>query len=277
MADQQQGPLGTVFVVIDPTRLVQLALEKGEWIASRNRDLMHLYCCIWDADLDEDEQGRRAAIERTEAWIERIAAKPRAEGIDVTVEVEWDPDWRDQITAAAKRRRAEVIVKTSTKRSQWRRQLLKTSDWVVLRNSICPTLLVNPRQTANPNVLLAAVKLKPGDETHAILNQRVIDLAHLVANALGAELHAVTAYRGDDVFFDRQKFADSCRLPRNRVHAVDAAPHRGIAEVCEEIGAGAVVIGCAASQAPERGVIIGDTAQRVVDEVDADILVVPAG
>lgn len=277
MTDREKGALGTVFVVIDPTRLVQLALDKGEWIAQRNEALMHLYCCVWDADLDKDEAGRQVAVERTQAWIERIAAKPRAAGIEVTIEVEWHPDWRERIVAAARRRGAEVIVKTSVKHSQWRRQLTKTSDWTVLRQSTCPTLLVNPRQIADPGILLAAVKVAPGDETHKILNQRVIDLAHRVAGALGAELHAVTAYKGDEIFFDRQKFADSCRLPRNRVHAIDAAPHRAIREACEQIGAGAVVIGCAASQAPERGIIIGDTAQRVVDETNADVLVVPPG
>lgn len=276
MAEQQQAKLETVFIVIDPTHLVQLALEKGEWVAMRNEASLHLYCCIWDADFDADEQARQAVIGRTEAWLDRIAAQSRAQGFAVTTEVEWDPDWRERIAAAAERRGADVTVKTSMRHSQLKRRLTKTSDWTVLRNSSCPTLLVNSKQTANPNIILAAVKLRPGEETYRTLNERVLAMARRVSGSLGAELHAVTAYKGDDIYLDRQKFADSCKLPRNRVHAVEAAPHRGVAEVCERLNAGAVVIGCAAKQAPERGIILGDTAQRLVDKIDADIIVVPA-
>lgn len=266
-----------VFLVIDPTRLVQPGFEKAEWVAARNDAELYLYCCIWDPDLDREDEETKRAIEETRRWIERIAASSREKGIKITVEVDWDADWRERIGEVARECEADLIVKTVNRHSRVRRQLMRTSDWTLLRNASCPTLLVDPRRPPNPRTLLAAVKLRPGDDTHTVLNEKVIGMAHRIADILDAELHAVTVYKGQDVYFDRQKFADSCGLPRNRVHSTDGTPHHGIAEVAEQVQADVLIVGCAANQAPERGVIIGDTAQRVIDEVDTDVIVVPAG
>jgi len=178
--------------------------------------------------------------------------------------------------AASRSANADLVVKTAARHSSVRRQLTKTSDWELLRNASCPTLLVDPSLDTNTGKVLAAVKLKPGSETHSILNERVVQLAHRIAAAMDAELHAVTVYKGEDIYFDRQAFANSCGLPRNKVHAVEGNPAKGIAEVAAEIDAGVLIIGCAAKQSPERGIIIGDTAQKVIDEVHADMIVVPA-
>jgi len=275
VSSQQDRPVEKIFVILDPTRMMQPALEKAEWIAARNSSDIHLYCCTWDPDIAEDERAATIAVDKTTAWLDRMAIPSRNQQLTVTTEVDWNPDWREQIAAAASRSGADLIIKTATRHSQVRRKLMKTSDWTLLRNSVCPTLLVDSKQSTDPSVVLAAVKLKP-DETHAVLNERVISMSHRLAGVLDADLHAVTVFKGEDIYFDRQRFADSCNLPRNRVHAVEGMPHRGLAEVTEKIGAGILVVGCAPKQSPERGIIIGDTAQRVIDEVHADIIVVPA-
>jgi len=268
VANVDDSPVGSVFVVIDPTRLTQPALEKAEWVAGRNGATLHVYCCLWDPDVDRNEETAANAIEETRAWLGRVTAASQAKGLEVVVDVDWAPDWRERIPVAARERGADLIVKNVSRHSQVRRRLMQTSDWTLLRNTACPTLLVDPGRHAQPKRLLAAVKLKPGDETHSLLNDKVIGMAHRVAGVLDAELHAVTVYKGDDVYFDRQRFADSCGLPRNRVHATDGAAPRGIAEVARSISADALIIGCAAGK--------GHTAQRVIDEVDTDVIVIPA-
>jgi universal stress protein E len=269
--------LRKILVVMDPTRLVQPALEKAEWIAARNGASLHLFCCIWDSEFASDSAASALLIKQTDDWLKRIAQSCREEGIEAVTETNWDPDWRERIAEAARESEADLIVKSVSRHSRVRRQLMRTSDWVVLRDATCPTLLVDNMRPPNPKIVLAAVKLKPSDETHTVLNDRVIEMAHRITEAFQGELHAVTVYRGEDMYFDRQRFADSCKLPRNQVHSAEGQPARGIAEVAERIGADVLIIGCAANQVPERGVIIGDTAQRVIDEVTTDIIVIPAG
>lgn len=276
MAAASESPVNKILVVIDPTRLVQPALEKAEWIASRNDATLLLFCCVWDEEVGDDAAGSAMIIEQTTSWVQRIADSCEKKGLNAVVDVNWDRNWRERIATVARDQGADLIIKNVSRHSLIRRQLMRTSDWVVLRNASCPTLLVDARRPPNPKIVLAAVKLRPSDETHTVLNDRVLEMAHRLVEAFQGELHAVTAYRGDEIYFDRQRFADSCRLPRSNVHAAEGAPARGIAEVANRIGADVLIVGCAANTVPERGVIVGDTAQRVIDEVTADIIVVPA-
>jgi nucleotide-binding universal stress UspA family protein len=257
--------------------MIQPSLEKGEWIAERNRAELHLYCCCYDSQLAFDQSSKQATVERTRQWLDRIAAPARESGLVVTTEVGWSPDWRDAIADAANESGADLVVKTASRHTPLARHLMKTADWTLLRRSSCPTLLVSPAELELNKVVLAAVKVRPGDDAYSALNERVVAMGHRIARVLGADLHAVTAYKGEGVYFDRQKFADLCRLPRNRVHSAEGAVHRAIAEVAESIGAGVLIVGCAnANKADERGSIIGDTAERVIDAVRADIIVVPS-
>jgi universal stress protein E len=269
------SPIKNVFVVLDPTRMVQPALDKAEWVAARNQARLHLYCCVYDTHLAFQREAQDAAVELAAQWLERLADRARAKGLTVTIEVESSPDWRDAIAAAAASSECDLIVKTTSLHGPVTRRLMKTADWTLIRHCPSPVLLVNPIQPANTKVVLAAIKLKPADDVHIGLNEKVVEMSHRISGILGAELHAVTVYKGDDVFFDRQQFADGCRLPRNRVHAVEGPVHRGIAEVAAKIGAGVIIVGCAES-ADNSGKST-DAARLVIDEIrTADIIVLPA-
>ncbi len=266
-------PLKKVFVVLDPTRMVQPALEKAEWIAARNNATLHIYCCVYDTHLAFRRESQDAAVEHVVHWAERLAERPRRNGLGVELQIESHPDWRDAMVRAAVDSGADLIVKHLSSHGALARRLAKTSDWALLAAARCAVLLVSPMQPSNTSTVLAAVKQKPDSEVHEQLNRHVIALAQRISGALEAELHAVTVYKGDDIYFDRQKFADSCQLPRNRVHSTEGSASRGIAEVAEKLNAGVIVIGSANSVfGPSRT----DTAQRVIDAVRADVIVLPA-
>lgn len=69
------------------------------------------------------------------------------------------------------------------------------------------------------------------------------------------ELYAATAYQGDDMFFDRQKLADLCRLLRSSVFAEEGAPERAIANVADNVKADFIVaaFSCTGPDARGRG------------------------
>lgn len=272
MAEQSRSEvLQRVFVVLDPTRLTQPALTKGEGIAAHNGARLQLYCCL-NAAGHEDDEAQETLVRYTEEWLERLAERPRSQGAEVSVRVDVNPDWREAIIAAANEFDSQLVVKATSRRGTLQRRLMKTSDWALIRKCAGAVMLVNEWQLSIPKIMLAAVKLNPDDDTYAVLNERIVAASHQMADALGAELHAVTVYRGEDIYFDRQRFANACRLPRNRVHAVEGAPYQGIAEVARQIDAGTVVVGSARQPG---GSILGRTAERVIDEITANVLVLP--
>lgn len=254
-----------IFVVADPTRLVQPALLRAEAVARLNGAQIVLYCCLSG---DPSDDSVKLELKATREWLERVVQSARSSDLDVRIEVDSSTNWRESIVEAAARSDCDLIIKTASRHSLVGRLFSATADWMLLRTATSPVLLVGPTVLeARPRrKLLAAIKLKPEDPDHEIMNAEIVDLAHYLSSVAGFELHAVTAYRGDDVFYDRQAFADMCRLPRHQVHAAEGVPQHGIAAVAEDIGADTIVIGNPGDS---------ETARRLIDQVDADMLVLP--
>jgi universal stress protein E len=276
MAAEAPQDLRRIFTVINPEQFVQPAFERGEWIAARSGAVLHLYCCVGEEGVAVDSPAAVFAVERAVGWLKRLTREAGEYELKTEIQVEWNPNWRERIADAARECDADMIVKTVSRHSGLARQLKTTADWTLLRKAHCPVLLIDPARPPQPRKVLAAVKLHPDSEEYSVLNEQVVTMSHRIAGALDAELDAVTVYKGDDMYFDRQKFAKTCGLPRNRVHSVEGTPHRGIAQVAQEIEADILVIGRANRNLKEGGSIIGDTAQRIIDEVDTDLVVIPA-
>lgn len=257
-----------VFVVIDPSRMIQPSLIKGERIAESNKTSLQLYCCVFDARYIDKAAEQKIEVDLTREWLKRLAAPARGKGLEVDIQVEWNADWREAIVDAANAAKSGLVVKAASHHSAVGRRLMKTSDWLLLKECACPVMLVSGHRLWEKRKLLAAVKLKPEDKVHEQLNENLIRVARAIASRADFELFAVTAYKGEEIFFDRQKFADACGLPRNHVFAEEGDPEDAIAKVAQNVGAEIIVIG-------NPGGSKRNTASLLIDQVDADVLVLP--
>ncbi len=271
----QLGPESTIFVVLDPTRMVQPALERAEIILRRSPAKLHLFCCTYDADFAEAKDHQQAVMAELSDWVERLATRARDDGRDVTTQVDWQEDWRSAIVVAAAAADASLVIKTASRHSALGRRFLRTSDWTLLRECHCPTLLVSDRSRWDRKAVLAAVKVDPENATYDQLNKDVLAVAGAIAEGAGFDLHAVAAYRGE-ALLDRQRFADAVGLPRNRVQAGEGTPHEVIAQAAGDIGAAVVVVGSPGSSIARDKLSKAHTAHWLIDHVDTDVFVVPA-
>ena len=273
----------TVFVVLDPTCMEQAAIEAGEELVRaykthRNIDaVMHLYCCINSESvamvpMDDEAAGQGATLQRVGAWLERLAAQPRADGMAVETEVEWDDDWRHAIVRAAARHDSTMVVKNMTQHSRFVRLVRETADWTLIRECQCPILLVKTGKQFRMRNLLVAVKHSPDDETYEKANDDILAAANRMADQLGATLHAVTCY-DEGVPPDRQRFADRCGLQRNQVSAAAGSPEKIIAETAAQQASDLLLIGRVAR--PDNPSAVGKTARKVIDEIDTEVLILP--
>lgn len=253
-----------LFAVIDPTQFVQTAYLRAETIAQSNGATLVAYCCIAEGNGDIAAERTQERVRVIGESIGRLSQLPASQ---LEICVESNTDWRASLVDAAATSDADLVIKVASRHSLVGRVFNATADWMLLSAARRPVLLVADRQPhKTPRRLLAAIKLKPGDSEHEAMNERIVELSHYLSEVVGFELHATTAFRGDDVFFDRQRFADSCKVPRNHVHAVEGAPHVAIAQAAADIGADTILIGN-----PEKS----ETAQRLIDQADADIIVLP--
>ena len=247
--------------------MIQPALMRAEAIARLSGAQIVAYCCTFDSRATGGADAKNAWLAWVRDSLDRIVASTRAAGIDVEVQLEWNEDWRTALTDAAAASDCDLLVKASSKHSVMHRKFAATSDWMLLRQAVCPTLLVTDKPPKGQRILLAGIKLRPEDVEHERLNQSIVDLSHYISDVAGFDMHAVTAYRGDGGHFDRQRFADSCRLPRNRVHSIEGLPQNALAKAAVDLDADTIVIGYVDSS---------DSAEKLIDQVDTDILVLPS-
>ena len=171
------------------------------------------------------------------------------------------------------------------------------TDWELLRLSPVPVLLVKSGSAYRRPTVLAA--LDPG---HAFaksvkLDAAILRVARTISGALAGKLHAMHAFLGVPspllnaeligahvLARVRQQRRASIRatfrrvllhsgIPAARQHLVERYPFEAIPSVAREIRAAIVVMG-AVSRSGLKRVFIGNTAERVLDGLPCDVLVV---
>lgn len=237
-------------------------------------------------------EGRKGAL----AGLERLAAPLRARGLKVSVAAEWDFPVSEAIVRRAQSIGAQLIV---THRHAHHRiaGLLGYTDWVLLRESPVPVLLVKSARAYARPVILAAI-----DPLHAYakpsgLDDRVLTEGAVLAQALHGKLHVVHAYQPLalpilDVATDYASMATEVEnrarkttrtafdrvlkkstIATSRRHLVAANPVVAIPALARQLGSAIVVMG-AVSRSGLKRLFIGNTAERVLDELSCDLLVV---
>jgi universal stress protein E len=174
--------------------------------------------------------------------------------------------------------------------------LLHITDWELLRTSPVPVLLVkNAKPYRNPRVLAA---IDPGHAfaKPAKLDDAILGTAEQFTKALRGSLHAMHAYSavplsggamngaGAAVAMEaiadlqeqaRTSFAREVKgkVPRSRQHLVSDVPIDAIPSTAKATDAALVVMG-AISRSGLKRVLIGNTAEQVLNKLTCDVLVV---
>lgn len=244
--------------------------------------------------IKQSMSGRRMqSIER----LDRLAARLRRSGVTVKTSAEWDYPAHEAIVRHADRVGAGLIVADRHAGRHYAAWLLQLTDWELVRLSPVPVLIVKtPRPYRHPAVLAAV------DPSHAFakparLDSQVLQLGDLVASALDGDLHAVHAYvpfatgmpppgmsaAGATALIesraaaaaraDFERALRSTNIPRTRRHLVSGHPITAIPEAARRTHSAIVVMG-AVSRSGLKGVFIGNTAERVLDALECDLLVV---
>ena len=255
--------------------------------------------CLDYGDMDEVpgfdvlELTKRSAL----AKLELIADRLRAHSIKVSVSVAWDYPAYQGIVRRAERIKADIVIVGRHDGRHRAAPILRLTDWELVRWCPVPVLLVKNAQPYRHPKILAAV-----DPTHAFakplkLDREILRIAASVSKRLGGSLHAVHSYlpipfqefppegvtgKGLDAIATQSRKLAKGRLEaalkgvsirRDRRHLSSANPMDAIAATARDERIAVVVMG-AISRRWMRGLVIGNTAERALDALSCDLLVV---
>lgn len=242
---------------------------------------------------DLEWEVHQAAVRR----LENIADRLRTHGIRVSISAEWDYPAHEAIIRCAQQCKADLIVAERHAGSHGAAWLLQLTDWELVRWSPLPLLLVKDPHPYRHPVVLAAVDPSHAFEKPLKLDAAVLDAADTVSGALRGTLHAVHAYvnvplgelppsgvtesmvarvekqarSAAQEMFD--KALSGVKILRANRHLIGRHPIDAISEAARMSHSHIVAMG-AISRTGIKRLLIGNTAERIIDELTCDILVI---
>lgn len=297
-----------ILVVVDPTADEQPALGRAARLAKALDASIELFMCDYDQSIASSppfdpgglERARQSVLQGNLAKLETLRAPLLEQGLDVSVDARWGRPLHRGILAKVVEARPMMAVKDTHQHPVLRRTLLSNTDWNLIRACPVPLLLVKPRPVGAPPKLLAAVDPLHEHDKPARLDRAILTFADAIARAVGGQLHVLHAFDTTPLYAAaadaplamttvpppelRRELEDRHREGLRRVvadfsvdpanlHFEEGPPHRCIAQKAEELGIDFVVMGAVSRGGLER-IFVGSTAERALDRLPCDLIVV---
>jgi universal stress protein E len=299
--------IADILVIVDPTIAAaeQPAIAKAHALATRLGAGIELLAC----DTEYSRETRMAAEwpqtgnappgDTLPAMLTRWAAPLRADGIHVDTYAITGDSLHESILTWMRNSPADLVVKDTHHHSVAKRTFMSNTDWNLIRACPQPLLLTKPAGWGSPPVFAAAIDPGHANDTLAALDHRLLDVTVTLARRFEAQVHAIHAYFPSTIALagpggmppmvdvSAQAFAAEQEHSRFRIKqltdeygiaAANLHVDRGVAaqyipRVAAECHADLVVMG-AIARSGLKHIFIGSTAERVLEALPCDVLVI---
>lgn len=305
----EMSRIQNILVIVDPTVSEQPSLAKAELLAQRFDARLELFVCDTKAAREVRLIAQRAVDPsrlldvNLKPMLEEFARPLRERGLDVTTECGFADVLADGLSDRIKRSRADLVIKDTHHHSLLQRTLVTNTDWHLIRTSAVPLLLAKPKAWPAAPQIVAAVDPGHVNDKPAALDEAILQWSCAITERTQGSLHAVHAYvpltiaaaAGNSVgplanswtpeameFEDKEKrrelqtLTGRYAIAHDHLHlelgvAADILPRKA-----EELNAAVVVMGAVARRGLNR-IFIGSTAERALEKMPCDVLVVKSG
>ena len=302
--------LDRILAVVDPTVEVQVGAAKAARLARLTGAALELFICDFDPaltgqpffDTDALRRLREDFIAERAAYLEDLADDLRAGGLDVTTHVHWDNPLYEGILRRVAEFKPDLLVKDTHYHSLLRRALFTNTDWDLIRRCPVPLLLSRTADWSARPLILAALDPGHHGDKPAALDHDILDAAQFLVRQLDGTIEAVHAFfpaallaattgfggvpyvpefsvtdlvesERARVYSATQELARAHGLAAESVRVLQGSAVEVLPRVATENHADLVVMG-AVSRSRLREVFIGSTAERVLDRLPCDVLVI---
>jgi universal stress protein E len=265
-----------------PDRVDQWALLKAAAIAERcaaQLTLLHTFSLPYPLSGSSYRSTAELVQEAGEARRQQLMSLVERLGIRharIRYAIEWDVPVAAAIVRHVLRTSPDLLVADSHRHGRFGRWLLTNTDWNLIRSVPCPLWFVKTPQLPKRLQALAAVDPAHVDAAHSGLDGAILKLALGLQRQVGATIRLAHVLDPRDEAAGHDAIGRLMR--RHRLGALPcvfghgdpatAIPALALAEEADVVVMGAV------SRRARGNAFIGGTAERVIDQLRCDILVV---
>jgi len=298
-----------ILVIVDPTSDAQPAVEKGVWLAERLGATVEFFICDYEqhlagAQFYDSESLRDSRVALIDGHLRRLRELVRsfeARDVVLSIDARWDHPLDEGIKRKVLEAQPYLVVKDTHYHSAIKRSIFSSTDWSLIQNCPAPLLMVKPRRFTDSPCVMAAVDPVHANDKPAELDQQILSWADELCLATEGKLHVFHAFDPTPAIAaatvtmvtpitapvsevteglerrHREAFHELLAKHRPKaaptLHVHQGAPQTLLTGIAGHIKADIVVMG-AVSRSGLAHAFIGSTAERVLDHLPCDLLVV---
>lgn len=254
---------------------------------------LHLFSVAYQKHLNHDslswdfdqEQKREEYCDGLKSYLNHLSEKLQSEGINCNNEVVWGYPRYDVVISKATELGVDLIVQHTRSYGKLEFHHLTNDSWQLVRNCSIPLLLVkNDEWNASP-ILIAAVDPMHSHNKPLSLDTDILDSALTLEEKISGNLHVVHAYAEAARPFapagviEKEhsealtEFLSDYSLAEDQLHFMNETAIAALQKKARDLNADILVMG-ALSRSRLSEMLIGSTAEKVLDFLETDVLII---
>ncbi|SDR95543.1 universal stress protein E [Halopseudomonas litoralis] len=294
-----------ILVVIDPTSDTdQPCLRRAEQLAeyypsARFTLFLSDYIPALDGGMlfntDSLANARNTLLGHREKCLEQLAGPLRAKGFTVNTSAVWGKRYERHILRAIHEQQPDLVLKTTHHHNLLKRLVLTNTDWYLIRHCPVPLWLVKQPEGKLKILGVSVDPLHEADKP-AALDYKLLATGRSLAAATGAEVQALHCYNPlpHTLAFDTglvanydgyaaqvqehhatafSEFSSQAGIAPAEQHLLRGYPEQAVPTFVKQQQVDLLIMG-AISRSRLENALVGHTAERLLDEVPCDVLIV---
>ncbi len=293
-----------VLAVLDPTTDDQPAARKGAVLARSLGVRLELFVARYDQFVDTNDKARNGLLKRTAEKFQSLHEELSAD-LDVRLDVRWDRPVDEAVVRKVEEVKPGIVVKDTHYHPAIKRAIFSNTDWNLIRTCPVPLLLAKAAPLSARPRIVAAVDPVCAHDKPARLDRRILGVSRALGAALNGELTVVHAFddaavsaaihaaagagmgaaaplmQSPEILETEEKKRRDAFEALLREESIDLSQSRlltgnpvdELIRCAEDMSAEIMVTG-AVSRSGLKRLLIGQTAEALLDRVPCDLLVV---
>ncbi len=298
--------ISNILVVLDPTHVEQPILQRAARVAKGYGAGLTLFVAERKSALETSftfdslvvtEIKEKYQHQRIE-WLEQQADLLRQPGLEVNCLYRWQSPLYSAINRVVEEQGVDLVMKATHHHSIIERALFTNTDWHLIRECPAPLWLVKEQFEWETHAqLLAAIDVALTKSDSNTLAYRILDFAQDLAGRLPSALHVLHAYEpipigmvasamdsGDRYQSYRFKVQEEHQAALNamlpdhvennaKMHLEEGSADQVIETLVVQEGIDLVVMGASSGSRIDEW-LVGSTAERTLEQIRCDVLIV---
>ncbi len=282
--------------------------DKAVQVAAALGAELEVFHCVYDPDIARPgrfaslgpERDVQEIVEQRHQQLERGAERLRGRGAKVRTSVRWDRPVFEGIVRQVLRHKADLLIAQSARAGASTRSALTQTDFKLIETCPCPLLLIKSARPYSGARIVAAIDPTHARAKPAALDGAILEAAGILASGLPAELlvfHArapwdviaraemvlqstpkVEGLDAESAYRERiarkvRELAEDYGIPGDRIRILEGLADQLLPRFAHSEHANIVAMG-AVSRSLLKRILIGQTAEQILDALDCDVLIV---